>query len=91
MMEPEGEGTAQRDDMMRAKHDEGLNVLSGDNRDGNVAQWDHNCELSRYEAEDEADNWWIQWGLPGERAKASQWANDEQLEMFSLDVNVRAS
>ena len=91
MMEPEGEGTARRDAMMRAKHDEGLNVLSGDDEDSNVAQWDHNRELFGYDAEDEADNWWVQWGLLGERAKASQWANDEQLEMFSLDVNMRPS
>ncbi|KAH9972375.1 hypothetical protein BJV74DRAFT_210008 [Russula compacta] len=91
MMEPEGEGTTRRDAMMRAKHDEGLNVLSGDDEDSNVAQWDHNRELFGYDAEDEADNWWVQWGLLKERAKVSQWESDAQLEMFSLDVNVRAS
>jgi salicylate hydroxylase len=92
MMEPEGEGTAQRDAMMREKHDQGRNVLSGDDEDSNVAQWDHNRELFGYDAEDEADNWWVQWGLLQERAKASQWEeNKEQQEMFSLDVDVRMS
>jgi len=92
MMEPEGEGTAQRDAMMREKHDQGRNVLSGDDEDSNVAQWDHNRELFGYDAEDEADNWWVQWGLLQERAKASQWEDDkEQQEMFSLDVDVRMS
>lgn len=92
MMEPEGEGTAQRDAMMREKHDQGRNVLSGDDEDSNVAQWDHNRELFGYDAEDEADNWWVQWGLLQERAKASQWEEDkEQQEMFSLDVDVRMS
>ena len=92
MMEPEGEGTAQRDAMMREKHDQGRNVLAGDDEDSNVAQWDHNRELFGYDAEDEADNWWVQWGLLQERAKASQWEEDkQQLEIFSLDVDVRMS
>jgi salicylate hydroxylase len=92
MMAPEGEGTTQRDAMMREKHDQGRNVLSGDDEDSNVAQWDHNRELFGYDAEDEADNWWVQWGLLQERAKASQWEEDkEQQEMFSLDVDVRMS
>jgi salicylate hydroxylase len=91
MMESEGEGTIRRDAMMRAKHDEGRNVLSGDDEDANVAQWDHNRELFGYDAEDEADNWWVQWGLLQERAKASQSEDDTQLDMFSLDVNVRIS
>src|SRR5712691_1202774 len=92
MMEPEGEGTAQRDAMMRGKHDQGRNVLSGDDEDSNVAQWDHNRELFGYDAEDEADNWWVQWGLLQERAKAADWEEDkQQLGMFSLDVNGRMS
>jgi len=92
MMEPEGEGTVQRDAMMRGKHDQGRNVLSGDDEDSNVAQWDHNRELFGYDAEDEADNWWVQWGLLQERAKAAQWEEDkQQLGMFSLDLNVRMS
>jgi|SRR5216683_2081214 len=89
MMEPEGEGTARRDTMMREKHDQGRNVLSGDDEDSNVAQWDFNRELFGYDAEDEADNWWVQWGLLQERAKASQWEDDKQQEMFSLDINMR--
>ena len=84
MMEPEGEGTAMRDTMMRRKHDEGRNVLEGDDEDSNVAQWDQNRELFAYDAEDEADNWWVQWGLLQERSKTSH----DDTEMFSLDINV---
>jgi salicylate hydroxylase len=90
MMEREGEGTARRDSMMRAKHDQGLDVLSG-NEDGNVAQRDHNRELFGYDAEDEADNWWVQWGLLQERANATRWKDNTQLEVFSLDASVRMS
>jgi salicylate hydroxylase len=88
MMEPEGEGTAQRDTMMRTKHDQGRNVLAGDDEDSNVAQWDQNRELFAYDAEDEADNWWVQWGLLQERSKAS---THEDIGMFSLDISVGIS
>ncbi|KAI0293501.1 hypothetical protein B0F90DRAFT_1397850 [Multifurca ochricompacta] len=91
MMEPEGEGTERRDTLMRAKHDQGRNVLTGDDEDSNVAQWDHNRELFGYDAEDEADNWWVQWGLLQERAKAAHSEGDTHLEMFSLDVSERIS
>jgi salicylate hydroxylase len=90
MMQREGEGTARRDSMMRAKHDQGLDVLSGD-EDGNVSQWDHNRELFGYDAEDEADNWWVQWGLLQERANATRWEDNTRLGVFSLDASVRVS
>jgi salicylate hydroxylase len=85
MMAPEGEGTVQRDIMMRAKYDEGQNVLADDDGDNNVAQWDQNRELFAYDAEDEADNWWVQWGLLHERSRAQV---SEHMETFSLDISV---
>lgn len=88
MMEPEGEATAQRDTMMRAKHDQGRNVMAGDDEDGIVALWDQNRELFAYDAEDEADNWWVQWGLLQERSKAS---TRQDKEMFALDISVGVS
>ena len=88
MMEPEGEATAQRDIMMRAKHDQGRNVMAGDDEDGIVALWDQNRELFAYDAEDEADNWWVQWGLLQERSKAS---TRQDKEMFALDISVGVS
>ena len=89
MMAPSCEATEMRDQMMREKHDRGRNVLSGDD-DDTVAQWDRNCELFGYDAEDEADNWWVQWGLLQERAKAAH--REDHLGMeFALDVNVRVS
>src|SRR6266436_4547846 len=64
---PHNEETAERFSQMRKRHDEGRNVLVGDDEDSAVA---HNRELFAYDAEDEADNWWIQWGLLQERSKA---------------------
>jgi salicylate hydroxylase len=76
--------------MMRKRHDDGRNVLEGDDEDSTVAQWDQNRELFAYDAEDEADNWWVQWGLLQERSKASNWADDKE-RMFSLDISVGVS
>ncbi|KAH9169576.1 FAD/NAD-P-binding domain-containing protein [Lactarius sanguifluus] len=85
MMVPTGEMTEMRDKMMRARYDQGRNVLE----DGTVAQWDRNRELFGYDAEDEADNWWVQWGLLQERARAAHLENGVRLDLFALDVNVR--
>jgi salicylate hydroxylase len=90
MMAPSCEATEMRDQMMREKHDRGTNVLTGD-EDNTVAQWDRNCELFGYDAEDEADNWWVQWGLLQERAKAAHREDHLGMEVFALDVNVRVS
>jgi salicylate hydroxylase len=91
LVEREGEVVARRDSMMRARYDQGLDVLSGNDEDTTVAQWDHNRELFGYDAEDAADTWWVQWGLLQERANATRWENNTQLEMFSLDAHVRMS
>ncbi|KAN0133360.1 hypothetical protein V8E53_008800 [Lactarius tabidus] len=92
MMAPTCEETELRDRTMRQRHDACQNVLSGDNEDESVAQWDRNRELFGYDAEDEADNWWVQWGLLQERAKAAHRDDDDiQLDVFALDVNVRIS
>ncbi|TFY83922.1 hypothetical protein EWM64_g92 [Hericium alpestre] len=64
-----GEESRQRDKAMLAMQSKGQNVLGGD--DGNKQQWDENRDTFDYDAEDEADNWWVQWGLLRERAKAS--------------------
>jgi salicylate hydroxylase len=87
---PDTEETAERFAQMRKRHDEGRNVLAGDDEDSTVAQWDHNRELFAYDAEDEADNWWVQWGLLQERSKAFYSADDNQ-QMFSLDIRVGLS
>jgi len=85
MMEPEGESTSQGDTMMHAKHDNGH--LGGD-EDNNLALWEHHRELFGYNAEDEAHNWWVQWGLLQERAKASQSERDQQPGLFSLEMRI---
>ncbi len=87
---PDTEETIERQAQMRQRHDEGRNVLSGDGDDSTVAQWDQNRELFAYDAEDEADNWWVQWGLLRERSKALYSADDNQ-QLLSLDISVGVS
>jgi salicylate hydroxylase len=80
---PYTEETTERLAQWRERHDEGRSVLEV----GAVAEWDQNRELYAYDAEDEADNWWVQWGLLQERSKTTHWADDNQ-QMFSLDISV---
>ena len=87
---PDTEETTERLAQMRKRYDEGRNVLGGDNEDVSVAQWDQNRELFAYDAEDEADNWWVQWGLLQERSKTSYFEDNDQ-QMFSLDISVGVS
>lgn len=89
MTMPPSDMTRGRDAAMRAKYDEGKNVLGGDDSDdddGNVAQWDDNREIFGYDAEDEADNWWVEWGLLAERAR------EGKVEMeVELNIQVESS
>lgn len=93
MMAPTSEETEMRDRTMRERHDQSRNVLvGGEDDDESIAQWNQNRELFGYDAEDEADNWWVQWGLLQERAKAAHRDDDDtRVDLFALDVNVRIS
>ena len=64
-----GDEVAQaRDENMRRKAAAGKNVLDGDG-DGDAAQiWEEYRVIFGYDCEDEADDWWVQWGMLRERA-----------------------
>jgi salicylate hydroxylase len=65
---PPGEIQEMRDQSLREKHREGKNVLQGEG--GDIAeQWEENKVMFGYDAEDEADDWWVKWGLLRERAR----------------------
>ncbi|KAG1737068.1 uncharacterized protein EDB91DRAFT_1140876 [Suillus paluster] len=75
-MMPAGPKQEQRDQDMRAKAAQGESVFGG----GEAAeQWEQLKELFGYDAEDEADDWWVKWGLLRERAK--QRSLDMEAEM----------
>ncbi|KIM62723.1 hypothetical protein SCLCIDRAFT_1214833 [Scleroderma citrinum Foug A] len=68
-MMPDGPEQEERDRIMRERHAQGLGVFDGNTSDKPAERWDSLKELFGYNAEDEADDWWIKWGLLGERAK----------------------
>jgi len=69
MAMPPGPMQEARDQNMIQKHEAGLNVLSSD-ADSATEQWEEIKEMFGYDAEDEADNWWVEWGMLREHAKA---------------------
>ena len=72
--------TARRDSGMREKAAAGgRNVLEG--LAGDVSRlWDEVRTIFGYDCEDEADDWWVQWGLLRERALGRQGGDDEDEE-----------
>lgn len=53
---------------MRMKRDSGLNVLQASEDAEESPEWVEIKEVFGYDAEDEADNWWVKWGLLRERS-----------------------
>lgn len=71
MAMPACDASRQRDDGMRALGARGVNVLEGG--DGEASGlWDEIRTMFGYDCEDEADDWWVQWGLLRERALGRQ-------------------
>jgi salicylate hydroxylase len=67
MAQPAGEQTNMRNQLFREKQAAGINVL--DNADEHTeVLWAEMLRIFGYDAEDEADNWWVEWGLLRERA-----------------------
>jgi len=65
---PDGPHQQGRDAKMKTNYAKGLSVFHGD--EGELAeQWEVNRITFTYDPEDDADNWWIQWGALRERSK----------------------
>ncbi|KAG7448109.1 FAD/NAD(P)-binding domain-containing protein [Guyanagaster necrorhizus] len=79
---PPGEEQIMRDETMRAKRDAGLSVLSAaDALNTEEAEWWLEIKhMFSYDAEDDADNWWVQWGIL--RLRANGVALGGRLEVF---------
>ncbi|KAJ7467394.1 hypothetical protein B0H11DRAFT_2046921, partial [Mycena galericulata] len=59
---PDGEDQWARDEGMRAKLAAGVEVLHADADEIETPEWREVKENFGYDAEDEADNWWMSWG-----------------------------
>ncbi|KAI0636308.1 FAD/NAD-P-binding domain-containing protein [Trametes polyzona] len=99
IMTADGEGAAQRDAAMRAQHAAGGNALEGGGGGGDAgAAWEEIRTIFGYDCEDEADDWWVQWGLLRERALNRQEDGEEGgahapplLDFSAMTVQVSSS
>ncbi|KAF8912334.1 hypothetical protein CPB85DRAFT_1252794 [Mucidula mucida] len=70
MSVPPGDFQQMRDNSMRAKRDAGVGILEAVGDLEETPEWIEIKEVFGYDAEDDADNWWVEWGLLRERARA---------------------
>ena len=67
-----GEVQQGRDDFMRAQRDAGRSPLAPAGADEEeLPEWTEIKDVFGYDAEDDADNWWVEWGLLRERARGT--------------------
>ncbi|KAF8997129.1 hypothetical protein BDZ89DRAFT_1083842 [Hymenopellis radicata] len=71
MVVPPGDFQQMRDDSMRAKRDAGMGILEAVGDLEEPPEWAEIKEVFGYDAEDDADNWWVEWGLLRERARVN--------------------
>ena len=68
MAMPDCEASRQRDAGMRQLGEQGVNVLEGEGEASGA--FEEVRTIFGYDCEDEADDWWVQWGMLRERARA---------------------
>ena len=62
MAMPDDAGAIQRDQHFKARRDKNLSPLEDESGDGSGV-WDSIKQMWCYSAEDEADDWWVAWGM----------------------------
>ena len=82
-MTADGPEAEQRDASMRAKAADGKNVLDGEG--GVESVWEEYRIIFGYDCEDEADDWWVQWGMLRERAFQEEQEQDEEGEDYEKE------
>ncbi|KAJ8468341.1 hypothetical protein ONZ51_g9714 [Trametes cubensis] len=63
---PDADAAAQRDNGLREKAAAGLNALDGSEEASKA--WEEMEVIFGYDCEDQADDWWLKWGMLRERA-----------------------
>ncbi|KAI0750055.1 FAD/NAD-P-binding domain-containing protein [Daedaleopsis nitida] len=78
MAMPDCDASRQRDAGMRQLGEQGVNVLEGGGEASGA--FEEVRTIFGYDCEDEADDWWVQWGLLRERAIGRQAEEEEEEE-----------
>lgn len=88
MSQPASEQSELRNQGYRDKQAAGINVL--DHADEHTEElWSELMTIWGYDAEDEADNWWVEWGLLRERANGSITMDAITMDALDSDVTVQ--
>lgn len=90
----DGPEQRERDSAMQAKFKAGKNVMEGEDGEEDSPQWEEIRTTFGYDCEDEADNWWVQWGLLRERANETHSCGRRQSENGSVNwsgLNIQVS
>ncbi|KZT73574.1 FAD/NAD(P)-binding domain-containing protein [Daedalea quercina L-15889] len=85
MMLEDGPEQRVRDASMKAKYRAGKNAMAGEDGEEDTLQWKEVRETFGYDCEDEAENWWMQWGRLRERAKGVELSQPREM-IFSFGV-----
>ncbi|KAK7678592.1 hypothetical protein QCA50_018464 [Cerrena zonata] len=86
----QGEMQEVRDAEMRLKHESGRTDLR-QGEDVAAKQWEELRTVYAYDCEDEADNWWIEWGLLRERARErNEFYNTTPIRQPVIQQSVRS-
>ena len=76
----DGPAAEKRDDEFRERTAAGQDALMPYHDETGTAQmWDEHREVFGYDAEDAGDQWWVDWGLPAERARGIDLSADIEL------------
>ncbi|PCH37724.1 FAD/NAD(P)-binding domain-containing protein [Wolfiporia cocos MD-104 SS10] len=84
----DGPEQEERDRSMQEKYRAGKNVFDAGDSDMGAEggeQWTQIRTIFGYDCEDEADNWWVQWGLLRERAQSGSQPNGRQSQAGAFD------
>lgn len=83
---PPGKFQQMRNEGMRSKRAAGKGMFEAVDNVVELPEWVTVKEVFGYEAEDDADDWWIKWGLLRERARAA--AQVGPINVMQMDVKV---
>ncbi|KAH9948607.1 FAD/NAD-P-binding domain-containing protein [Amylocystis lapponica] len=87
----DGEEQRARDEMMLSRHEAGKHVFDAEEGEENNPVWEEIRAMFAYDCEDEADNWWLQWGRLRQRAQEREQETSEGRGAFSCAIQVSAS
>lgn len=87
---PPGPEREARDEALRQAHKAltsvyGYDVAKDEMIRSELEQW---AKMFWYDAYEEAEGWWLDWGLAGERASGDMWNAQSVLPSFSVSVDV---